>query len=195
MQCPLCKRHTLSPTELTPGLSSITCDECKGAWITRSNYEAWRARRPADTAETSTAAEFNVTDNHKAKLCPQCGRLLLPYRVGHGVSFSIDYCGACGGIWLDQNEWEAIKARNLHDNLHQIVTERWQTDVRQSAIQESIERAYERQLGGAYPKAQEIKAWLRGQPQKGLLLAYLADSQPAETGGARNPKETGGRAS
>lgn len=183
MQCPLCKKHTMSTTELAPGLLAVACSECKGAWIARSQYDAWRSHRPDVGAETAAVAGVDVTDNHKAKLCPQCGRLLLPYRVGHGASFSIDYCGGCGGIWLDRNEWEAIKARNLHANLHQIVTERWQADVRQDAIQESIERAYERQLGATYAKAKEIKAWLGSQSQKGLLLAYLADSPTTELGG------------
>ena len=176
VQCPLCKKHTLNPVDLAPELSGSVCSECNGTWIARSSYDAWRTRLPGDMPETGMGAEIAVTDTHKPKLCPQCGHLLLPYRVGHGLSFSIDYCGACGGVWCDRGEWDAIKAKNLHDNLHQIVSTHWQADVRQAAVQEAIEQSYGRQLGTAYAKAQEIREWLRGQSQKDLILAYLIES-------------------
>ena len=178
MQCPLCKKHTLEQTDLAPDLTGLACRDCAGVWIARNNYDSWRARQSGDRQEAATATEFAVTETHKAKLCPQCGHLMLPYRVGHGLAFAIDYCGACGGVWFERNEWEAIKAKNLHDNLHDIVSTHWQTAVRQTAVQEVIEQAYKRLLGASYDKAAEMRAWLRGQPQKGLILAYLADAKP-----------------
>ncbi|WAS96248.1 zf-TFIIB domain-containing protein [Nannocystis punicea] len=38
--------------------------------------------------------------------CPGCGEPLHPTAVRHGVEF--DACGACGGIWLDAGELEAL---------------------------------------------------------------------------------------
>ncbi len=178
MNCPLCKKHTMDAIDLVPNLSGLTCSECKGVWIARSNYDVWRSKQPKDIPESSTSAEITVTDTHKPKLCPQCGRLLLPYRVGHGLSFSIDYCGACGGIWFDRNEWDAVKARNLHDNLHEIVSFHWQVAVRKDEVMKSIEQTYSRLLGPAYSKASETRDWLRKQSNKGLILAYLADMKP-----------------
>ena len=121
MQCPVCKKHTMGPRDLDADFSCMACAECSGLCITRAGYDAWRARQLAELPEISSDARVEVIETHKAKLCPQCGRLMLPYRVGHGLAFSIDYCSACGGIWLDGNEWEAIKARNLHDKLHEII--------------------------------------------------------------------------
>jgi Zn-finger nucleic acid-binding protein len=178
MQCPLCKKHTMAPADLVPGLTGKTCSECSGVWLDRAKYDAWRAKQAGDLPETNPPAQFAISDTRKAKICPQCGHLLLPYRVGHGLSFSIDYCGACGGVWCDRGEWDAIKAKNLHDNLHDIVSQHWQTAVRQSGVQESIEQTYARHLGANYAKAQEVRTWLRGQPQKALILAYLADTKP-----------------
>lgn len=163
---------------LVSDLWGSACSECSGVWIARATYDAWRAKQPGDLPETPMAAQVAVTDTHKAKICPQCGHLLLPYRVGHGLSFSIDYCGACGGVWCDRGEWNAIKAKNLHDNLHDILSQHWQKAVRQTEVQEAIEQTYVRQLGGAYSKVQEVRAWLRGQSQKALILAYLADTKP-----------------
>lgn len=178
MQCPLCKKHTMDTLDLAPDLTGSACSECSGVWLDRAKYYAWRAKHPCDLPETNTPAQLAVSDTHKAKICPQCGRLMLPYRVGHGLSFSIDYCEACGGVWCDRGEWDAIKAKNLHDNLHDIVSQHWQAAVRQAEVQESIEQTYARHLGPNYAKAKELKAWVRGQAQKAIILAYLADTKP-----------------
>ena len=178
MQCPLCKKNTMNRIELIPGLRGFTCNECLGVWLDRSKYDAWRVKQPRDLPETSTPAHLAISETHKAKICPYCGHLLLPYRVGHGLAFSIDYCTACGGVWCERGEWEAILAKNLHDNLHDIITEHWQTAIRKEEVQESIEQTYARHLGASYAKALEVKKWLRDQPQKGIILAYLSDQKP-----------------
>jgi Zn-finger nucleic acid-binding protein len=175
MQCPVCRKHTMSATEVAPKLTGSTCSACAGTWIPRSHYDAWRATQPGDTPASATPVQIAVTDVHASKLCPQCGHLLLPYRVGHGLTFSIDHCGACGGVWLDRNEWDAIRAKNLHDNLHEIVSAQWQSDVRRAEVRDAIEQFYVRQLGGAYAKAREVREWLRSQTEKGVILAYLAE--------------------
>lgn len=177
MQCPLCKKDTMAVDRLAPDLEGQRCRQCSGVWLDRTHYDAWRTGQPADLPETETPLQLAVNDTRKAKICPQCGHLLLPYRVGHGLAFSIDYCGACGGVWCDGGEWEAIKAKNLHDNLHDIVSQRWQLSLRQSEVQASIEQTYARHLGASYAKATEIRNWLRDQPQKAILLAYLADTK------------------
>lgn len=177
MNCPICKKHSMSEAELASGLMGLACGECSGVWVDRAKYDLWRAGKPGDLPETDTPAQITVSDIQGAKICPKCGHLLLPYRVGHGLSFSIDYCSACGGVWCDRHEWDAIKAKNLHDNLHDIVSQHWQKAVRQAGMQEAIEQTYARHLGESYAKAREFKAWLNGEPRKDLILAYL-DASP-----------------
>jgi Zn-finger nucleic acid-binding protein len=167
----------MAVVEVAPDLMAQACSECSGIWLDRAKYDAWRAKQAGDLPETNTPAQLAVSDTHKAKICPQCGHLLLPYRVGHGLSFSIDYCGACGGVWCDRGEWGLIKGKNLHDNLHDIVSQHWQAAVRQAGVQEAIEQTYARHLGANYTKAREVRTWLRGQPQKALIFAYLADTK------------------
>ena len=177
MKCPLCKTPSLDATVLAPDLEGCICGECNGVWIARAKYDAWRKRLPKDIPETASDAEFSVNDTRGAKICPQCGHLLLPYRVGHGLAFSIDYCGACGGVWCDRNEWDAIKARNLHDNLHDIVSAHWQNAVRRADVDAAVEQTYRRVLGDAYDKAAEVREWLRNEPRRSTLLAFLSDTQ------------------
>jgi Zn-finger nucleic acid-binding protein len=179
MQCPVCKKPSMGPVDLEPDLHASECSSCSGTWIARSSYDAWRSKNPVDLPENPVTATIGVADVPKAKICPLCGHLLLKYQVGHGLQLSIDYCTACGGIWLDKGEWKAIKAKNLHDNLHQIVSLQWQTDVRRKEVHESIEQAYVKHLGKeAYEKAKDTRAWLRQQSQKALILAYLAEKTP-----------------
>ena len=147
MLCPLCKTQAISVVALEPDLPGCACSACGGVWVSRANYDAWRVKQPATIPENPAAVAMAVSDTHTAKICPECQHLLLPYRVGHGLSFSIDYCGACGGVWFDQHAWEAIKAKNLHGDLHDIVSEHWQVAVRQADIQEKMEQTYQRLLG------------------------------------------------
>ena len=84
---------------------------------------------------------------------------------------------SCGAASLARGDWADIKARNLHDNLHDIVSRHWQAAVRQADDQQSVERTYARHLGESYAKAQEVRAWLRDEPRKALILAYLTEAK------------------
>src|SRR5207244_2897796 len=83
-----------------------------------------------------------VSDNAVPKLCPDCGHILLPYHVGHALNFTLDHCGHCGGTWFDKNEWEILKSRNLHDDIHFIFSHVWQAEV----FHEERRQAHERLL-------------------------------------------------
>lgn len=178
MQCPVCKKHTMDAVDLLPDLPGFVCSECTGVWINGTAYDIWHAKQPGNLPENTTAAAVAVTDTHKAKICPQCGHLLLPYRVGNGLSFSIDYCSACSGTWLDHGEWDALKARNLHGSLRDIVATSWQAAVRRADAQDGIEQTCKRLLGADYDKAVGVRAWVREHPQRSLILAYLGDIKP-----------------
>jgi len=56
-----------------------------------------------------------VNDIIQAKICPDCGRILIKYRVDNSLDFYVEHCGNCNGIWFDKNEWDNIKLNNLHD--------------------------------------------------------------------------------
>jgi len=179
MDCPLCKQRSLETAELAPGLSGLCCRTCAGTWIPRSRYDAWHDQQAGVAPGAPAHGPVEVTDVRQAKLCPECGRLLLPYRVGHGLAFAIDYCGACGGVWLDRNEWPALQAAQLHLSLHDIVSAHWQSAVRQAGVQAAMEQTYQRLLGPAYARARDVRAWLQGEPHRGLILAYLAEEKRA----------------
>jgi len=180
MKCPVCKTKQCLPVELADGLKAVTCDSCGGHWLSYRNYGAW-LKDHGDTLPENPLAEieFDVDDVRDAKLCPECQRILLKYKVGHGLDFFVDHCPGCGGIWLDRNEWEALQRKNLHDEIHKIFSTAWQKQVRGDRMKEKLEQAYTNRLGAeVYAEAKSIREWLQQQPQKQAILSFLADDDP-----------------
>ena len=119
----------------------------------------------------------------KAKLCPECGRFLTRAKVGHGVGFHLDRCGACGGTWFDANEWEVLRARNLHDDVHFIFSAAWQAHVARREREEAHERLMAEKLGDAdWAEVKRIRAWLHGHPQRSQLYAALTWDEGTQLG-------------
>lgn len=180
MKCPSCKSSSLDWLNLEPDLPARGCSSCEGAWIARISYDAWRAKQPGDAPAKPAHAEIDVTDVRHAKLCPQCSQLMQKYHVSHDLAFYLDYCPSCGGIWLDRNEWAALRAQNLHDNLHQMVSKQWQADIQRQSVKNTVEDMFRQRLGdAAYRKTTEFRTWLANHDKKSLILAYLSDLDPA----------------
>src|SRR4051812_19270040 len=136
MRCPVCKTVSLADATLEEGLASHACGKCGGQgiggashggmgqmgggetpaprgggqWIGGQRYGEWVQMRggKTDAAGGDEQVSAPVRDSTAAKLCPECGRFLIRHKVGHGVDFCIDRCTACGGIWLDANEWQTL---------------------------------------------------------------------------------------
>jgi len=132
MNCPVDQSH-FRRVELESGLPAFQCIQCSGHWLRFGDYLAWRERQPGDLSELPTAEPSEIVPDPvagAARRCPDCGHLLTRHGVGHGVHFALDRCGNCNGIWMDRSEWEALRARGLHDNLHQMFGPGWQYSAR-----------------------------------------------------------------
>lgn len=177
MNCPVCKTITLARTSLEPHLPSYPCGQCGGQWIRGEHYFAWLDQQAPITPDHA-APTAGVRDTTRAKLCPECGRFLTRYQVGHGVAFAIDRC-ACGGVWLDANEWESLRAHNLHAALHQIFSAAWQADVHRQDQQRRTDHLMTEKLGATdYAELKRLKSWLDTHPKRNELYAYLLNQQP-----------------
>jgi Zn-finger nucleic acid-binding protein len=130
---------------------------------------------PCASPEPGEPDDLEVQESQRIKTCPECNHFLIRYRVGHGLDFSIDRCGACGGLWFDQNEWEILKLRNLHDDVHLIFSAAWQL---RAAREEEVQRRRDRllkQLGAEdFSEVERMHNWLRTHPRRSTILAYLA---------------------
>jgi len=176
MKCPVCRTNSFAKTTVVADLSAEKCSSCNGLWIARKDYDFWRQHASPDSTSPTVPLEVQLPeDPPRPKFCPTCGVFLFPYRVGHGLAVSLDFCGTCGGVWFDKGEWEAVRLKNLHHHLHEIVSTSWQKDIRQAAVTKAVEASYAKTLGTAYCKAREIKEWLTTQQKKDLILTYLKD--------------------
>jgi len=178
--CPVCKESTLSNHELEPNLNSSQCSKCKGVWISADHYDQWMKLHGENLPEKPPEEGLNLLSGETigAKFCPECKYILMKYRVGHQVGFSLNRCGHCGGIWFDKNEWEIMKSRNLHDDVHLVFSEPWQSAIRAEEHEAAMDEIWRQQLGDTdLSEIRRIKTWLDKHPKSAELRAFLLDSK------------------
>lgn len=180
MNCPHCKSSELVSAELDANLTSFNCAECDGHWIRGAEYWKWVEDHGTDMAErvhheeSLTLAEPGVPID-----CPECRFRMVKYLVGRGLSFTLDHCTGCKGIWLDQNEWHALKKRNLHDDLNTMFTSFWQTGATREVRKRKMEQIYVGRFGeDDYKEIKRIRWWLDTKTNREELLAFLSDKDP-----------------
>lgn len=162
--------------ELEKGLQGHQCSQCDGHWISGDQYWKWLngCSAPLPKNPVEFTEERPASDSTNAKLCIECGRLMIRNKVGHGIAFFLDRCSACGGTWFDINEWEILKSRNLHDEIHSVFTAAWQSDNRKQQQQTSHENALLAVLGKTdFDKLKEFKSWVGNHQKKSWIVAYL----------------------
>src|SRR4051812_5723131 len=149
MNCPV-DNGPLTRTELAPDLPAFDCSRCRGRWLRYGDYLGWRERQGADVPETpdqSGTTAYAPEPATPARRCPDCGRFLTRFSVGHGIPFTLDQCGQCNGVWLDEREWETLVSRGLHDDLHEMFGPGWQHGVRTEEQRRLTDAQFTRQLG------------------------------------------------
>ena len=186
--CPGCKEEGLSQHELEANLHSSRCGKCSGVWVSSNQYQQWLKTHGANLPEKSPEAGINLVsgETHGAKFCPECKYILMKYKVGHDVHFSLNRCGHCGGVWFDKNEWEIMKSRNLNDDVHLVFSQPWQTSVREEEHKSAINEILRKQIGDEDLKEIErIKTWLQSHPKSAELYAYLLSGKEAGSSSSR----------
>ncbi len=175
MQCPICAPITLQSTVLDVNLSAQRCPQCDGLFISSTDYWTWREQHGPDLPERPDPEPISSnSEPARAKQCPFCRHLLLPYRISLDIPFTVDHCGACNGMWFDRDEWSSLQRRNLHDNLHQMFGESWQRRLRAAEHRARMDAIYRTKFGETdYTEVRRVKAWLDAHPQRQALRAYL----------------------
>ena len=180
MNCPVCKTAKLSRNTLETALASENCERCGGNWIPGAQYWKWLEEHGQNLPERDAQTnDLPVVESDEHLDCPECKWRMVKYRVGKGTGFSLDHCHSCKGIWLDKNEWEVLKKRNLHDDLNAMLTEFWQAEAMKEEQRKRLERINIGKFGEAdYAEIKRVRAWLDKHEHKHALLAYLTDDDP-----------------
>ncbi len=132
MRSPVANRKQMNRVQLEEGLAAYQCPETEGIFLPVASYFRWLGRQPERLPQlpsSGDAAQEAPVDSGEAKICPESGQLMQRYSVGHGFAFHIDRSPS-GSLWFDKGEWEALKKRQYHDDLHLIFTSPWQDKVR-----------------------------------------------------------------
>jgi Zn-finger nucleic acid-binding protein len=182
MKCPVCRKIALEHEEIDVGLNADVCTECRGRWISMQNYESWIESRGAGAPEIHGDEEdMNIPEFELARLCPKCSRILVKFKVGRSIAFKIDRCSNCAGVWLDADEWETLRRRNLHDDLTQIFTDHWQEEVSREETRKTLKGIYRSKFGeDDYKKISEFKSWMDNEDKRNEILSYLKDKNPLQ---------------
>jgi Zn-finger nucleic acid-binding protein len=180
MKCPVCKSPELQATDLEAGLKFFHCPECRGNWIRGVQYWKWLEQHGPNLPERRDQdSSLSLAEPGIHIDCPECRFRMVKYLVGHGFSFTIDHCEGCRGVWLDRNEWEVLRERNLHDDLNAMFTSFWQDAAQKEARKKRLEQIYISRFGpDVYAEIERVRAWLATRPNKQELLAYLTDKDP-----------------
>jgi Zn-finger nucleic acid-binding protein len=183
--------------DIEPGLQAYECPKSGGLWVPLQSYLAWRDRQPPGATVPSGAPPTALRDDsgRPTLICPESGRLLLRYRVGHGLPFHVDRSPATGGVWLDKGEWEGLKSRGLHVALNLIFTAAYQREVRSSEYTRRVTDSFRERIGAAdFAKVTEFAAWVARHPRRRDICCYLlddlqpgAESTAAPSGGPPTP--------
>ena len=180
MNCPVCKSSALISVDLESGLPAWKCSDCGGHWIRGVEYWKWLDEHGPNLPErVDTDSPLSIADSGKYIDCPDCRFRMVKYLVGRGLGFTLDHCEGCRSTWLDRNEWETLKRRNLHDDLHSMLTSFWQAAARKEERKKSLEQIYTNRFGAEdYAELKRMRAWLDAHQNKQELLAYLTDKDP-----------------
>jgi Zn-finger nucleic acid-binding protein len=177
MQSPVYPETALQFAEIEPGLSTFTCPKSGGVWIPLQSYVSWKERHAKEEGPLPIRyVPVLVEDSKRALICPESGRLLIRYRVGHGLPFHVDLSPVTGGVWLDKGEWEALKSRGLHVELNLIFTASYQRQIRTAEYEQALEVAFRERIGEEdFQKVAAFKDWLANHPKRRDICCYLLD--------------------
>ncbi|MCP5095521.1 MAG: zf-TFIIB domain-containing protein [Chloroflexi bacterium] len=178
MHCPICKT-TLNNHLLDQSLPAYQCGNCNGIWISAKDYWEWLNKRDETLPHTPSDMPLPLEESANARLCAECGRIMRRFKVWPDIPFYLERCSSCTSIWFDVGEWEAIKVRQLHDEIHLFFSKLWQEKLMDDERRKRFERMYHDRFGAAdYAKVKALRAWIDAHSKGHALRAYLNDRDP-----------------
>lgn len=178
MHSPIHNDVILERVELEPGLEAWQCPKSKGVWIPLQSYTTWHEGHRDKVRELAPDYRpvVETSGNSRALICPESGCVLIRHRVGNGLSFHIDRSPKTGGVWLEAGEWDALKSKNLHEEMHMIFGAPYQRRLRNDESRVQLKKLFAQRLGaGDFVRVNEFKHWLNQHKHKREIVAYLLD--------------------
>lgn len=177
MKCPNCESMDSVNLTLEDNLHAIKCNNCEGIWIPSTNYLKYIESNKPDLSllnPTDMQKVFSEKDTETGKKCPDCGKQVVARKAGFGAEFKVDRCDHCYGIWLDRDEWELLKSKNLNTVIYYMFTSTWEMKVRSQTEFSLKLKAIEKNFSeDQSTKIVDFLKWLEQQDNKHELLSYM----------------------
>lgn len=177
MKCPNCDSNNSESLKLDSNLEGIRCNNCDGIWIPSVNYFKYIEINKPDLSllnPTDMQKVFSEKDSETGKKCPDCGKQVVARKAGFGAEFKVDRCDHCFGIWLDKDEWDLLKTKNLNTAIYYMFTSTWEMKVRsQTEFSLKLEAIKKRFDNEQSIKIVDFLEWLEQQENKNELISYI----------------------
>ena len=169
MRSPIDHDVRLKRVKLEDGLNVFTCPVSHGIWIPAQDYWSWLSSQPerlphlpANQEDGNVPGQLDGDNSRSILLCPESGTPMARFQVGHAFKFSIDR-SVTGGVWLDAGEWQALRKRNFHDEIHLVFSAPWQRKIQeQRQLASRVAMIKERVGEESWEKISDFKRWLAG---------------------------------
>jgi len=116
MECP--RDGAVLEAKPLGGVSVETCPRCGGMFLRHGelNEIAHTTRGDVEGA-TVDHDSFAHPDDHESLSCPNDGSTMAKVDFNVDTAIILDYCGRCGGFWVDADELPRIEAevKRLND--------------------------------------------------------------------------------
>lgn len=175
MNCPNCGHVGLENKIVDEDSLHVSeCPQCKGYWLSAASYWVWLKQHGEILPHKEPEEVIEAEDSTTVKVCPECMKIMPSYHIGHGTSNRIERCSTCAGVWFDENEWELLKSRNLHDEIHRIFSRPWQDSVKKEEQEKRYETIVCNIVGDEdFEKVKEFKLLIKNHKAKSTILAFL----------------------
>lgn len=173
--CPCSPRAQFERHEPADGLLAQRCPRCQAVVLALEDYLPWIERHYSDRPAAAPSHLAGREMPSKARLCPSCQRFMARYRTGDANSFWLDFCPACGIVWLDAGEWEQLERSGLASYLDIILTERWQKDIQSRRATSFRDDLLRERFGAAFSEILRVRDWLDRQAKRRDILAFLSE--------------------
>lgn len=181
MKCSACANGTLTASYLEGLFPCHTCSQCSGNLIMLGDYLRWKDQNPDTQLSSEQSIEIDVEETSKAMICPKTGRLMTKYKISKDTNHRLDLSPTINAIWLDEGEWELLKANGLAHRLNNIFTYHFQQEINDQASEEMIKALQQRKFGAHYERLLEFREFLNTMENRSEAIAFLLSEDPLDS--------------
>ena len=121
LRCPACGKEMQKVFVPSEGVNVDICvDGCGGIFFDSQEMQTITQKQGdiSEIRDIINAGNFRPVDESRQRICPVCGKPMVKTPI-KGIGIEIDTCYSCGGIFLDNGEYDAIrqgiKTKDIND--------------------------------------------------------------------------------